>query len=111
VKLQEKLQSFQEHNAEIWVISPDPADKLEAMREKHGLTFPTLMDPDLAVVRSYGILNEKSSEVPHPTALVIDQSGKVTYVRVDENYAERPEPDELLDALHAEESMEEGASP
>jgi len=110
VKLQENLQSLQELDADIWVISPDPADKLEAMRAKHGLEFPTLMDPDLAVVRRYGILNEKSPKVPHPTALVIDQAGTVTYLRVDENYAERPDPDELLDALRGDQSMGEEAS-
>ena len=99
MQLQEHLPSFQERDAELWVISPDPADKLEAMREKEGLEFPTLMDPDLAVVRSYGVLNEKSPKVPHPTALVIDMSGKITYLRVDEDYSKRPAPEELLEAL------------
>ena len=69
------------------------------MRSKKGLEFPTLMDPELSVARSFGVLNEKNTDVPHPTALVIDKEGQVAYFRVDENYAKRPKPEELLEAL------------
>lgn len=81
------------------MISPDPADELESMRQKLGLEFPTLMDPDLALTRSFGLLNEKSGKVPHPAAVIIDTEGKVRFVRVDEDYRLRPEPEELLGAL------------
>lgn len=110
MKLQERIEAFEEHDAEIWVISPDPADKLEAMRAKRGLTFPTLMDPDLSVARNYGVLNEKSPKVPHPTALVINKAGELIYVRVDEDYAQRPSTEELLDALRTAVSTAETSS-
>ncbi len=66
------------------------------------MTFPLLMDPDLATVKAYGILNEQSGKIPHPTAVVVDKSGTVTYVRVDEDFRVRPPTvAELLPALEA----------
>ena len=78
-------------------------DKLEQMREQYGFSFPLLMDPGLATIKDYGIVNEQSGKMPHPTAVVIDGTGKVTYVRVDEDYKVRPPTaSELVPALAAE---------
>lgn len=82
------------------MLSNDPADKLEKMRGKLGLEFPTLIDPGLDVAASFGVRKEKG-DLPHPTAVVIDPGGIVQYIRVDENYARRPKPEELLQALKA----------
>ena len=101
MQLQEHLETFQSLNAELWVISPDEPDKLESMRSERGLTFPTLVDSDLALTRAYGLLNEGSGKVPHPAALVLDREGKITYLRVDESVVVRPEPTELIEALRA----------
>lgn len=59
------------------------------------------MDPDLAAIRAYGVLNEKAGNIPHPTAVVIGKDGVVRYVRVDVDYKVRPAPEELLAALRA----------
>jgi peroxiredoxin len=83
----------------VWVVSPDPADDLNTMREKSGIRFPMLMDPDLATIKRYGILNEKEGNIPHPTALIIDREGIVRYRRLDADYTVRPSNDELLKAL------------
>ena len=40
-------------------ISPDQPAKLARFRDKEGLTFPLLSDPDLAVHRAYGTYGEK----------------------------------------------------
>ena len=84
------------------MISPDPVDRLEDMREQGGYTFPLLMDSDLEVIKAYGILNEESGKVPHPTAVIVDTSGIATYVRVDVDYRVRPPTvEELVPALEA----------
>lgn len=81
-------------------MSPDPRDKLESFRQENGLEFPMLMDPELEVIRRYGILNEQSGEIPHPTAMIVDEEGTITYFRVDEDYRVRPPTaNELLPAL------------
>jgi thioredoxin-dependent peroxiredoxin len=40
-------------------ISPDPPSKLARFRDKDGLTFPLLSDPDHAVLEAYGAYGEK----------------------------------------------------
>ena len=40
-------------------ISPDPVDKLAQFRERDGLTFPLLSDPDHKVLEKYGAYGEK----------------------------------------------------
>ncbi len=41
-------------------LSPDTPDKLAQFRERDGLTFPLLADPDAAVLTAYGAYGEKS---------------------------------------------------
>jgi thioredoxin-dependent peroxiredoxin len=40
-------------------ISPDPPAKLAKFRDRDGLTFPLLSDPDHAVLEAYGAYGEK----------------------------------------------------
>ena len=40
-------------------ISPDQPSKLAKFRDKEGLTFPLLSDPDHAVLQAYGAYGEK----------------------------------------------------
>ena len=85
----------------MWGISPEAADRQSKFVEKSKLTIPQLSDPDLAVIERYGILNEKSGKVPHPTTIIVDAEGTVRYVRTDVNYTKRPSIDELFEALDA----------
>ena len=41
-------------------VSPDTPAKLREFREKHGLPFPLLSDPDHKVLEAYGAWGEKS---------------------------------------------------
>lgn len=93
------MSELQEKGAELWVIAPDKPEKLEAMRKKHGLEFPVLVDTDCTVAKAYGILNEESGKMPHPAALVIDKEGVIKYFRVDEDYSVRPAPEEVFEVL------------
>ncbi len=70
------------------------------MRDTEGLTFPVLLDPAANTIKAYGLYNVDSDRgIPHPAALIIDKKGLVRYVRVDEDYRERPSIEELRDAL------------
>lgn len=69
------------------------------MVETEKLTFSILVDKDLRVIKDYGILNEASPTVPHPTVVVIDRAGIVRFVHLDENYRLRPAPEVILEAL------------
>jgi peroxiredoxin len=56
-------------------------------------------DPELEAIRRFGILNEASGKIPHPTAVVVDREGTIRWIRVDVDYTKRPSPDELLAAI------------
>lgn len=84
----------------LWTISNEDPERLRALRDQEGLEMPFLLDPDAVTIKQYGVYNEESDRViPHPTAVIIDKQGVVRYVRVDENYRERPPVPELLEAL------------
>jgi len=86
----------------LWTVSSDDPAKLRKLRQDEGLEFPILLDSENTVSISYGLLNEDNPKVPHPTALVIDTSGVIRYLRVDEDHRVRPSAEELLEALSAE---------
>src|SRR6201997_2846280 len=54
---------FRDHrdtlSAQVLGISPDPPAKLARFRDRDGLTFPLLSDPDHAVLEAYGAYGEK----------------------------------------------------
>ena len=79
------------------------------MAETEKLTFPILVDEDLVVTKSYGILNEGNPSVPHPTVVIVDKAGTVRFVHLDEDYRRRPAPEEVLSAL--KEAVESEAPP
>ena len=84
----------------LWAISNDDPDKLRELRSSEGLEMPFLLDPDAMTIKRYGVFNEEDRRViPHPTALLIDKEGMVRFVRVDEDYKQRPAIEELLEAL------------
>ncbi|HXS65678.1 MAG TPA: thioredoxin-dependent thiol peroxidase [Streptosporangiaceae bacterium] len=63
-------------------ISPDSQAKLAKFRERDGLTFPLLSDPDKAVLKAYGAYGEKmlygkTSVGVIRSTFVIDADGKI----------------------------------
>ncbi|GLZ13113.1 peroxiredoxin [Actinomadura sp. NBRC 104425] len=59
VDFQSSLADFEAAGATVVGISPDAPPKLAKFREKEGLTFPLLSDPDADVLRAYGAYGEK----------------------------------------------------
>ena len=63
-------------------ISPDQPSKLAKFRDKEGLTFPLLSDPDHAVLEAYGAYGEKvlygkKTVGVIRSTFVIDQEGAI----------------------------------
>jgi len=55
----DNLDSFGTKGIAVLGISPDQPAKLARFRDKEGLTFPLLSDPDHAVLGAYGAYGEK----------------------------------------------------
>lgn len=68
---------------------------------KNGIQFPLLSDKDLAIIKSWGLVNPSKQAVPHPTAIIVDGQGTIRYVRQDIDFKKRPSTEELLSALDA----------
>ncbi len=63
-------------------ISPDQPDKLAKFREKDGLTFPLVSDPDRSVLTAYGAYGEKLNYGRKMmgvirSTFVIDEEGRI----------------------------------
>jgi peroxiredoxin Q/BCP len=53
------LSAFTAAGYRVLGLSPDPVAKLQRFRDKEGLTFPLLSDPDKGVLTAYGAYGEK----------------------------------------------------
>ena len=65
-------------------ISPDSAAKLTKFRDKEGLKFDLLSDPEMKTIKAYGAFGEKSMygkvyEGLIRSTFVIDEKGKIEY--------------------------------
>ncbi|WP_034265367.1 thioredoxin-dependent thiol peroxidase [Actinospica robiniae] len=78
----DSLQSLAAAGYAVLGLSPDKPEKLAKFRERDGLTFPLLSDPDKEVLRSYGAFGEKTMYGKTVTGVirstfVVDEQGKV----------------------------------
>ncbi|MEV2279079.1 thioredoxin-dependent thiol peroxidase [Nocardiopsis sp. NPDC049922] len=57
----DNLRDFDSAGFTVLGISPDTTDKLAKFRDKEGLTFPLLGDPEKDTLRAYGAFGEKKN--------------------------------------------------
>ena len=79
----DSLDSLQAAGYAVLGISPDKPAKLAKFRERDGVTFPLLSDPDKAVLEAYGAFGEKTMYGKKVTGVirstfVVDPDGKVS---------------------------------
>ncbi|MDR7484370.1 MAG: thioredoxin-dependent thiol peroxidase [Armatimonadota bacterium] len=94
--------AIQDRGAVVLGVSTDTAASHARFKEKHGLPFPLLADPERKIVRAYGVWVRKSrygrtSMGTARTTFIIDERGVITrifpQVRVDGHV------EEVLEAL------------
>jgi peroxiredoxin len=117
------LPEIKQAGATLAAISPQTVQQSFFMRDQHKLRFPLLSDAGNNVARqfglAYGIPEEQKSvyqrafvnlpfvngndswELPIPATYVIDRDGTVLYASANEDYTERPEPEDVLQVLKA----------
>ncbi len=104
--------------ATLAAISPQTVKQSFFMRDQHKLRFPLLSDAGNKLARQFGLSyrvpeeqkavyqrafvnlpfvnGDDSWELPIPATYVIDRDGSVLYAYANEDYTERPEPEEIL---------------
>jgi peroxiredoxin len=115
------LPQIEQAGATLVAISPQTVKQSYFMRDQHRLRFPLLSDAGNKVARAFGLTyrvpaaqenvyrrafvnlplanGDDSWELPIPATYIIDRDGTVFYVSADEDYTERPEPRNILQAL------------
>jgi peroxiredoxin len=107
--------------ASLIAISPQTVKQSFFMHDQHKLRFPLLSDAGNQVARQLGLSyrvpeyeaevyrrafvnlpftnGDDSWELPIPATYILDRDGTVLYASADEDYTERPEPDDIVAAL------------
>ena len=107
--------------AKLIAISPQTVSQSFFMHDQHRLRFPLLSDAGNQVARQFGLTyrvpalqeavyrrafvnlpftnGDDSWELPIPATYILDREGTVLYAHANEDYAERPEPVEIVRLL------------
>ena len=115
------LPQLEPTGATLAAISPQTVKQSFFMHDQHKLHFPLLSDVGNKVARQFGLTyrvpaaqeaiyrrafvnlpftnGDESWELPIPATFVVDRDGIILYVSADEDYAERPEPMEIVNSL------------
>ena len=96
----------------IYALSPDPIDKSRELAAKiasdgrGALGFSLLSDRRSIVIDRYRLRDpayagQKIDGVPHPSVFVLDQQGRIRWLKIESDYRQRPSNEEVAAALDA----------
>lgn len=88
----------------IITITPDPIEMTAELKKEMQLPFTILSDPDLAVIRSFGIFHEdepKGRTLPYAkrATYLLDRDGTVLWRHIGRETKDRPKLADLIEAL------------
>ena len=95
MQLERKREQFENRGVRIAAISNDSPEALENFAERTSIGFPLLSDPDSAVIRAFGVLNEEVPKdhqffgIPHPVEFLIGPDRVVREKFHEESYRDR----------------------
>ncbi len=92
-------------------ISPNTVEQADAMRSKHGLSMLQLADPDLEVIKAYGVEHPNAMAgdprdsrgmrraLAIPTTILTDASGTIRWIDQSSDYRVRSDGQRVLKAV------------
>ncbi|HVE69109.1 MAG TPA: thioredoxin-dependent thiol peroxidase [Solirubrobacteraceae bacterium] len=112
--IRDRAADFEDADAVVLGVSPDPPERLAKFDAKHSLGFPLLSDADHAVAQAFGVWVEKSMYGKRywgneRTTFVIGPDGQVVEVMRKVKAADHDA--RVLDALVRERAGRSGARP
>jgi peroxiredoxin len=112
------LPEIEQRRATLVAVSPQTVKQAFFMRDQHKLRFSLLSDAGNKLARQCGLTyrvpdeqrevyqrafvnlpfvnGDDSWELPIPATYIIDRDGAVLYASANEDYAERPEPQDIV---------------
>src|SRR5579859_3188612 len=117
------LPQIEQADATLVAISPQTVKQSFFMHDQHKLRFPFLSDAGNKVARQFGLTyrvpvlqeavyrrvfvnlpftnGDDSWQLPIPAIFILDRDGTVLYASANEDYTERPEPDDLVNRIQS----------
>lgn len=89
---------------ELFAVSVDPPEVSERLRERLGVPFTFLSDPDGALLDALGIRHHKGHgeiDIAYPAQILVDRDGVVRWTFRADSYRQRAHPSEVLAAIAA----------
>ena len=108
--------------ASLVAVSPQTQKHSYMTRDMHRLRFPVLSDPGNQLSRKFGLVwrlpselrqmyeaimtklpgynGDQSWELPLPATYIVQPDGKISFARVDVDWRQRPEPEEISEELN-----------
>jgi peroxiredoxin len=103
IELEQSREELKKRGLGLAAVSYDSVATLKFFSDRRSIQVPLLSDEDSAVIRSFGILNEKvpkTSEffgVPYPVTYIVDQKGVIRSRSADEDFRRRYTAGNLID--------------
>ena len=124
IAFNEMSAALEKYGVKIVALSKDTPDEAALHKSRDGLSFPLLSDPDLKVIRDYGVEHHKAlgqtknpkstiggipiglapfsfSAMAIPTTLLIDETGTIRWVDQTDDYRLRSSNQRVMEAVKA----------
>jgi peroxiredoxin len=103
--IENSLKQIEEVGIRPVAISVDSPEVSRDLRQRLGVTFTFLSDPDAEVIRRYDLVHagagENGRDIARPAEFLIDSMGMVRWVNLTENYWVRARPEQFIEAAKA----------
>ncbi len=100
--MREQWPELRELGVDFMAITPEPVELAAKMKNDMQLPFTFLSDPQLDVIRAFGIFHEdepKGRILPYPATYLIGHDGLVKWRHIGRETRDRPKPHELKEAI------------
>lgn len=98
MELQSHQPDFAARSIRIVAISTDALEKSRDLAKDLGLTFPLLSDPDLSVIRAYGV-EDVGNDIAWPSEFLVDRGGGIRWRDTAQSVGTRPTSADVLGAF------------
>lgn len=89
-KLQKRVNELTAEGAAVLAVSIDKPDQARKIVREFKLSFPVLSDPEMQVIRPYGMKGERM-EMADLGYVVIDREGRIRARRIDREFGDHVE--------------------
>ena len=86
-KLQRRIKEVEAAGPAVFAVSIDRPTEARRLRQELGLTFPILSDPDMTMIRAYGMKGE-GMQMADMGYVIIDKAGKIRDRRIERTFGD-----------------------